>query len=299
MTILQVLYVLEIAKHHNLSKAADSLYVSQPALSLQVKRLERELGCELFHREPQGVTLTAAGRAFCQDAKTVAKAWRQLQEGTKQLSGAVCREIRIGIGPRALASGMFDLTAAFFDHHPETEVTYLTDMGDHVIEALEEKRMDLAIDRLPPEEISPKQNNIAAFELLQERQCILLSPRDPRASLPELSFSDLGGSALVSGPEGSLDDLIMKQACQTYGVQMAKVQRADNLEAVMALIRAGKGLALGPASFAHRYHIAAVPMLPVTYVPLYLLCLKQNEQNPLVRRLRDYLAKNSGVQDVE
>ena len=295
MTILQVLYVLEIARHGNLSKAAESLYISQPALSLQVKRLEQELSCELFHREPQGVRLTAAGNAFCKDAKEVAKAWRQLQEGTKLLGDAVCSEVRVGIGPRAMASGMFDLAAAFFDQHPETEVTYLTDMSDQVIEALEEKRMNLAIDRLPPDGIGAKRDHIAVFELLRERQCVLLSHRDSRASLPEIAFADLRGSAIVSGPEGSLDDLVMKQACQTYGVRMSKVQRADNLEAVMALIRAGKGLALGPASFAKRYHVAAVPMLPPTYVALNLLCLKQNAQNPLVQQLKRHLLTNAYV----
>lgn len=291
MTILQVLYALEIAKHGNVSKAAENLYVSQPALSLQVKRLEQELGCELFHREPQGVSLTAAGKAFCKDAEDVAAAWRKLQEGTKLLGSAVCREIRIGIGPRALASGIFESVAAFFDRHPETEVTYITDMGDYVVEALEEKRMELAIARLPPEGIGPKSDHITAFELLQERQCVLLPPHDPRAKLAEIAFADLNDSAIVSGPEGSLDDLIMKQACGKYGVRMSKVQRADNLEAVMALIRGGKGLALGPASFARRYHVAAVPMLPPTYVSLNLLCLKQNAQNPLIQQLKQCLSE--------
>lgn len=297
MTILQIQYVLEIAECGNMTKAAERLYVSQPALSLQVKRLEQELGCELFHRTP--FALTAAGRSFCEEAQAVAKAWRQLQEYTKLLGSAVCQKVRVGIGPRALARGMFDLTAAFFDQHPETEVTYLTNLGDEILGALEDRRMDLAIDRLPPEEFQPPIEHIAAFELLRERQCILFSRKDPRAALEEIAFTSLDGSPQVSGPEGSLDDLVMKRACQSFGVRMSTVQRADHLDAVMSLVRAGKGIALGPASFAHRYHIAAVPMLPVTYVPLYLLCLKQNEQNPLVRRLRDYLAKNSGDQDVE
>ena len=153
--------------------------------------------------------------------------------------------------------------------------------------------MDLAIDRLPPEEIEPRREHIIAFELLRERQCVLLSPQDPRSGLLELSFPDLNGSDLVSGPEGSLDDLIMKRACQTFGIEMARVQRADNLEAVMALIRCGKGIALGPESFAVRYHVAAVPMLPPTDVALNLLCLKQNAKNPLVQQLRQYLVSES------
>lgn len=293
MTILQVLYVLEIARCGSVSRAAEHLFVSQPALSLQVRRLENELGCELFHREPQGVCLTAAGQVFCEEAQTVETSWRRLQERTRLLSNAVCHKVRIGIGSRALSSGVFELTAAFFNCHPETEVTYLLDIGDQVTQALEERRMDLAIDRLPPEEIEPRREHIIAFELLRERQCVLLSPQDPRSGLLELSFPDLNGSDLVSGPEGSLDDLIMKRACQTFGIEMARVQRADNLEAVMALIRCGKGIALGPESFAVRYHVAAVPMLPPTDVALNLLCLKQNAKNPLVQQLRRYLVSES------
>jgi DNA-binding transcriptional LysR family regulator len=53
MMILQVLYVLETAQRGNVSKAAENLFISQPSLSAQIKRLEEELGYELFHREPR------------------------------------------------------------------------------------------------------------------------------------------------------------------------------------------------------------------------------------------------------
>lgn len=89
--------------------------------------------------------------------------WRRLQERTRLLSNAVCHKVRIGIGSRALSSGVFELTAAFFNCHPETEVTYLLDIGDQVTQALEERRMDLAIDRLPPEEIEPRREHIIAL----------------------------------------------------------------------------------------------------------------------------------------
>lgn len=291
MTMLQVLYVLEVAGHGSISKAAENLYVSQPALSLQIKRLEQELGCELFDRRPQGVRLTVAGELFCQDAQVAAKAWKQLQERAKQINAATRRELRIGLGPRALASGIFNQVALFFDQYPETEVTYLTDMGDQIIAALEDKRIDLAFDRIPPKEVGLTLEHIAAFELFQERQCVLLSREDPRADLPEIALTDLDGSVLVSSSEISLDNSVMK----THGVQALKVRRTDNLEVATALIRGGKGVALGSASFARRYHVAAVPTLPPDYVALNLLCRKQDAKIPLIHRLKEYLTKNPGV----
>ena len=57
MNILQLIYVLEVAKYHNVSKAASRLYLSQSALSQQISRLEKELGYELFPGHPTGFTL--------------------------------------------------------------------------------------------------------------------------------------------------------------------------------------------------------------------------------------------------
>ena len=69
MTITQVLYALETARCQNVSKAAERMFVSQPALSAQLGKLEEELGCKLFRRGHQGVSLTAAGVSFCQTAE--------------------------------------------------------------------------------------------------------------------------------------------------------------------------------------------------------------------------------------
>ncbi len=287
MTILQVLYVLEIAKYGSISKEAESLYVSQPALSLQVKQLESELNCELFYRHPQGVSLTNAGKVFCEDAQAVANAWNRLQESASFLDNSGRREFRVGIGPRALASGFFEYIAAFFDKHPEIEVTYRTDMGDQVIEALEERRIDLAIDRLPPDKVCTKLDHIAFFELLQERQCILLSPNDSRAGCKELALSALDGSTLITAPESTLDNIVM----EAHGVHITNIQRADNLEMAMTLIQSGKGFALGAPSFAKRYHVAAVPALPPAYVSLNMMCLKRTAQDSLIQKLKNSLMK--------
>ena len=145
MTITQVLYALETARCQNVSKAAERMFVSQPALPAQLGKLEEELGCKLFRRGHQGVSLTAAGVSFCQTAEAVEAAWRELQESTRNLQNAVCRQIRIGMGPRALSNGLVDALLSFFDQHPETEVSFITDNGEDMLTALEEGRTELAV----------------------------------------------------------------------------------------------------------------------------------------------------------
>lgn len=288
MTILQVLYMVEVARRGSMSKAAEVLGVSQPALSLQIKRLEEELDCKLFHREAQGVSLTVAGAAFYEEALPAVESWERLQEKAGQLKEEP-GQVRIGVGARAISNGLFEAVSAFFERHPETEVTFITDLGEDTLEALAGQKIDLALDRMPPRELIRRPELFSSVELLRERQCILLSTRDPRASLSELPFGALGGGAFISGPRDSLDDLIMNQNCRRFGVRFSRIYRADNIDAVMSLIRDGRGAALGPSSFAQRYGVAAVPMLPESDAVLHLICLKQNRNNPLFVRMEEYL----------
>ena len=289
MTIIQVLYVLEVARHRSISKAAERLFISQPALSAQIRKLEQELGCSLFRREHQGVSLTAAGKAFCKSAGPVETAWKHLRQESLTLGDAVCRQVRIGVGARAFTNGLVDAVITFFDRHPETAVSLITDIAEHTLERLEEKRMDLAIDRLPPSSMLRHRERFSILPLLSEPQCILLSPRDPRAAWPAFPFEKLQGSAVISGPEGSLDDLITREYCRRCHVQPSRTYRADNLEAVISLIRSGKGVALGSPSFGAHYHVAAVPMVPADEAELCLICLRQNRDNSLVVQLGQYL----------
>ena len=97
------------------------------------------------------------------------------------------------------------------------------------------------------------------------------------------------GRTFISGPEGSLDAEFMRRMCENHGVRLSRLRRADSVEAMMVLVRSGKGIALGPASFARRYGVAAISMIPQTDAPLSFICLKQNCKNPLVVQTEEYL----------
>lgn len=289
MTIQQVLYVLAVQEYGSISKAAEHLFISQPALSLQIGKLEHELGFLLFIRKAQGIALTPEGQVFCESASIVGQSWKDLEQKMNTISGNIGKRVRIGIGARVFSNGLFDAVMAFFESRSETSVTYISDLGEHVLAALEEGRMDLALDRLPSDDSSWRRENFATCELLRERQCILLSPQDRRACLPELSFQSLSGQVFICGPERSLDDQVMQQSCKEFGVSFERIHRADNLEAMMALIRVGKGVTLGPRSLADRYEVAAVPVLPTTFIALNLISTCKNQNTPLFRQLKTYL----------
>ena len=100
MTIIQVQYVLEVARCLNISHAAKRLFVTQSALSQQIARLEGELGYVLFQREAHGLRLTKEGEDFCRAAVPAVEAWTQFSQYTLSLCAASRRSLRIVIGPR-------------------------------------------------------------------------------------------------------------------------------------------------------------------------------------------------------
>lgn len=291
MNISQVLDVLAVAKYQNFSRAAEHLFLSQPALSQQVRKLEEELGCTLFLRTPQGVCLTAEGERFCQSARQVAQGWQELQQVAGELTARPVEPLRVGLGARVYSNGLFDPVVAYFDAHPEVEVTFITDISGSILEELEEGRMDVALDRLPPPNLIPGGDRFYWRELLEERQCILLSRDDPRSRQEHLSFRDLQGSTLVTGAKGSLEDRIMMQDCRDYGITLVKSYRSDNISTIMGLVRRGKGFVIGPKSFVEYFGVAAVPMLPEVHIALSFICLRKKAQDPCLASFLAYLTE--------
>ncbi len=289
MTILQVMYFLAAAEYGSMSKAAEELHVSQPALSLQIKNLEVETGCQLLRREPQGVVLTASGRLFQTDAIAVKEAWTRLEEDRKKLSDAVCSEISIGLDPRVYSQELFDPLVKFFNRHPDTSVTFLTDVGVSMMDMLEEKKIEIAICRIPPEGHVPHPERFYIHPLLTEPQCVLVSDDDPKSLLRSIRIEDLDGCSFISGPEGCLDDSVLQELRYTWGIHVKKVYRAQDIETIMALVRSGAGIALGPESFVRRYGGKAVPLDPEIDIALNLITLKQNAGNSFTRALRKFL----------
>ena len=176
MTIQQVQYVLEIARCGSISRAAAALYLSQPALSAQVRALEQELDCRLFRRSARGVEPTEAGVRFCRWAEPAAQAWTELRQRCGELKNVPYETIRIGFDVRAQSNGLTRPVLDYFDRRPSTELSFITDMYQNALEALAEKRLDLAICRLPPQPLPPAAEELTITPLLTERQCILMSP---------------------------------------------------------------------------------------------------------------------------
>lgn len=290
MTVVQIFYALEVFHNHNFSKAAENLFISQPALSLQIKRLEEELGYALFYRTPQGIFPTEDGLKFCARAQGIADNWEDFLKAV-QAPGTRHRDLRIGMGSRVNSNGLFDPMVQFFEMHPELEVTFVTEAGQDFLAGLRDGTLDLALDRMPPKGLLTDLKNYYVKALISERQCVLMSSKDARSTWKEISFSQLQGCTMMTGLENSMEDRTLKQECKYYNIILKRLYRSDGIDTNMNLVQNGKGVVLGPESFAAHYGVKAVPLTPELYISLDFICLNKNSDRPEIRLLRNYLRK--------
>lgn len=288
MNFKQMQYALAVARHRNISKAAASLFISQPALSLQIKKLEEELGSPLFRREPQGVRLTTQGESFYKHAQVVEQAWYQLLDAIEREKGQVRRHLRIGIGTRVYTNHLFDPLMRFFDEHPEINVTFVTEVSGDFLSRLEDGSLDLALDRFP-DAARASSKRFFSCELIAERQCVLTALDDPLAGLDTAALPQLKGKTIVTGLENSQEDKATRQAFEAHGIALTKVYRSDDIDTLMMLVERGKGIALGPRSFAAYFGIKAVPLVPESYLSLHFVCLRERMEDRELRLLKQHL----------
>ena len=292
MTITQVQYACEIARRGSMTRAAEQFYISQPALSEQIKALEIELGCALFQRSSHGTKLTEAGERFCKYAEPVISTWKALEQNCAELKNKPHSRVHIGFGVRARSNGLFEPIMSFFDSHPEISVSFTTDMNENFPEAIEAGRMDIAIGRLYEQQMTNLTGKIAIFPLLTEPQCILMSREDPLSGESRLPFRILDGRTVICGPEESGDDAEMREMCDMYHVRTNRVLRADDINAVIALVQRKKGYALGPVSFARFFGVAAVPLEEGKDIALNLICREDEQNDALFRHLHKHLERS-------
>ena len=127
MNIQQLTYIVEIANCKSISRAAEYLFVSQPALSQQIRNLEKELGYRVFHRTSKGLELTEKGNVFYQKAQEMLKDWNRFKE--EVISGTEHKKLKIGLGARVYSNRLFPKIARYFERHPELEVTFIRRLG--------------------------------------------------------------------------------------------------------------------------------------------------------------------------
>ena len=290
MNIQQILYVLKVAECGSVSTASEELFISQSALSQQINRLELDLGYKIFERVPQGVILTEKGAYFCREADRLRSAWYHFDQNVR-IFEPKATHLSVAISPRVFSNGLFDDIVSFFEAHPNIFVTFKTEIGSNDTIDLQRGTVDVSLNYFPAMAYGGGPNPFFHDDLIEERYCILVSHDSPLAERDTLSIEELHNYSIITGMENSMEDREMQMLCIHHGITFNKIYRSNGIEVVIQLVRAGKGIAMGPVSFAEYYGVRAIPIVPERSSYLSFICRKSDEDRPDIMAFHDHLKK--------
>ncbi|WP_326794697.1 LysR substrate-binding domain-containing protein [Streptomyces sp. NBC_01808] len=247
MELRQLRYFVAVAEELHFGRAAGRLGIAQPALSQQIRKLETDLGVELLTRNRRRVALSPAGAAFLPEAReTVARAARAARVARRTAAGELGR-LALGFVGSATDELLPRAMPVLRARYPDLEVTLRESTSAEQVAALARGELDLGLLRPP----SPLPAGLRTRLLTRERLVAALPVGHRLTRLPRLTAADLRGEPLVRFPraEGAwMYDLITDYCRGDGGPPPEVAQEAVMMQTITALVAAGTGIALVPAS---------------------------------------------------
>lgn len=237
MNLTQLRYFLAIGRTQSLSRAAEQLHVSQPALTRQIKLLEHELDCDLLERHPRGVRLTDSGRAFLERAEHQLRMFEQLRSDFADAAFAPNGRLRIGCPPSLSSFLMPRPFTQFIRAHPKVILEVQESVSDELARDILEDRLDVAIASITQRGLGPH----LLGEPLFKEPVWLFGPRGARLTHIDVQRVPMILTRLNNAARG-----VAEQDLQKLGVQLNVVAETDSPRLMVDMIKSGAGYTLAP-----------------------------------------------------
>ncbi|MGY6023076.1 LysR family transcriptional regulator [Streptomyces spinosirectus] len=280
-------YFVTVAEELHFTRAAERLYVSQPALSKQIRALERQLGVELLRRDRHGVALTAAGTALLPHARRVLEAWARGASAMEEARTALRSTLVVGMSTSPGRGGLLPaIRSRFTAARPEATVRLRQVSWEDPTAGLADGDADVAFVWLP----LPDQERFAWTVVAEEPRHVALPESHPLAGRSAIDFTDLADEPFLALPEatGPLREHFL--ALDERGGRPPRIgaEIASTEETYEALV-AGLGVCLVAAGNIPLLTLGGVVTRPVHGIApsRYVLAWRAEDRRPLVRAYAD------------
>lgn len=272
---------MAVAEELNFGRAARRLRISQQPLSQQIKRLEEELGVELFRRTTRRVSLTEAGRAFLEETYRTLSQSELAAEAARRAARGEVGTLRIGHTPTALYNVLPEALRVFRERYPGVVLELVELISTPQEEALTSGRIDVGFLYPPVEEGG------IATEVISEEQLVAVLPADHRlASRDRVPLAELSGEPFVMMPRRNrpaLHDRIVGE-CRRAGFSPGVIQEANNLHTMLGLVAAAFGVNLTVESVRNLKRPGAIykPLEDPTELLAFAVAWRCGEESPVL-----------------
>ena len=278
----QLRYFLAVAQTSRFTAAARQCNVSQPSLSIQIAKLEQELGGPLFERTRRGGKLTARGETFLPRAKAILSEMESAREDAKALSGLTLGKVSLGCMPTTGAHLLPPILSAFRKSHPKIRIQLREESSPGLAQELEQGEVELAL--VDEAGLRP---SLESQVLLTEGLLVAFPTHHSLARKKSLALRQVSEEPFILMKPGHGFRQILVELFRRAGLEPKVVFESDGIETVQALVAAGLGISLVPQMVAHFPGVAYVELSqPKASRTLCLAWRKKARLSPAALALR-------------
>jgi LysR family transcriptional regulator, transcriptional activator of the cysJI operon len=238
-----------VAEQLSFRKAAEELYLTQPAVTFQIKALEEDLAVQLFDRTGSHVTLTAAGAALLERANQARELLQQAEREIAALSGDHGGQLALGVSTTISQYVLPRMLRAFSKEYPRSRFTVISGNTEKIVQAVVEKRVALGLIE------GPARNRDVSCSAFLEDELVLIAPSAHEwADRRSISCSELAAAPLLMRERGSGSRHVLEIALERCSLKRKTLNVAmelDSTEAIKSAVEAGLGV-----GFVSRWAIA-------------------------------------------
>lgn len=229
-----------VAQQLSFRKAAEELYLTQPAVSLQIKALEEDLHIQLFDRTGSRVALTAAGTLLLGYANQVSALLAQAEHEMEAMGGELSGQLALGASTTIAQYVLPRMLGEFLAEHPRVQPSLISGNTERIVDAVVEREIALGFIEGPSRSKDVREEAFLADEIV-----LIVSAAHEWAEREWIAASELKAAQVLMRERGSGTRRVVEMALEHHGVKPASLQVAmelDSTEAIKSAVEAGLGV---------------------------------------------------------
>ncbi len=266
---LQVFY--EVARQLSFTKAADTLEMTQPAVTFQIRQLEEEFKARFFDRSHNRIDLTDAGRRAFQYAERIFEIYQEMQNSLQNVTGKITGTLRIGAGSACSQYMLVKLLTEYQQKFPEVNIQVLVRHAQNVVSMVENSDVDIGIIE---DFVGTKQ--LKSQPYANERWQLVACPTHPLANATNITPEKLRAQAWILSEDGGSNSDVMNHFLKHLGLaehDLNVIMQISSLEAVKCAVQSCQALAILPTAAIEK-ELASGHLVTIHAGPAYVRQVK-------------------------
>lgn len=285
MDVSQLRAIVTLGELGNISKVAEALHLTPPAVFSQIRNLENEVGAKLYERVGNRLELTGHGKRLAERAREILRAHDATLAELRELRAGAGALLRVGCGPHSGVYIMPPLVERFFDRNPAVEIRILTGGDDFLLHGARTGLLDAILIHLPLDKVDLEEHPLFAYEM------VFVVPAAPGARQRPVKPAELAGMPYVRWRRPVLVDAVLEKLSCEVGFEPRTIVEHDNPAAILEFVKRGLGFAILPYyTVAADHRARRVRVIRPATRSSHLVGLAYRKQGYRPRMLRDLLA---------